>query len=174
LNGLALQMADRLMPGPPGSDITDRYAAMVAGVLFREQGELDLIWENPGQISNALVTAVAAQGSTIYAGTLKHGIYRQTGADYDWEPFVSLAQIGGSAVLCLAADASHLWAGTTSGLYQIDNSGMPSLIAGGWAPGAMVLSVLPVGGLLLVGTATHGLWREVASNSWQQVPGIGV
>ncbi len=96
------------------------------------------------------------------------------GSPVYWEQFVTPIGIDNSAVLCLVVDGTRLLAGTTSGLYEIDNSGSSSQIAGGWPPSAMVLSILPVGGLLLVGTATHGLWREVAPNSWVQVPGIGV
>jgi hypothetical protein len=188
LDALALQMADMLVPNSLNSDVRNRYAVMVAGAKFREDG---WAWEQRQQIDDALTTAIAARDNTVFVGTLNNGIWRQMGISYNggtsmqnwstvpdshvyWEQFVAPAGIGNSAVLCLVVDGTRLLAGTTSGLYKIDNSGMSLPIAGGWPPSAMVLSILPVGGLLLIGTATHGLWREVSPNSWMQVPGIGV
>ena len=184
LEGLALYLAG--MQSQTGNNVLNLYAAMIAGVMLRARDPADpdpsdLPWENPGQITNTLVTTVVAQGNTVYAGTLNQGIYSQTetlaGNFTPWgPPLVPPESIGNSAVLCLAVDGAFLWVGTTSGFYKIaKNSGaLVPVDLTDFPAGATVTAILPVGNFPLIGTARQGLWwRNTVNNVWEQkIPGI--
>jgi hypothetical protein len=197
LKGLAWQMADMVVQ----AGVRNRYAVQVVRTVFREQGTIaDTVWESRGgQITGAIITSIAAWNNTVYAGTLTNGIWRQMAVSYspttgttmnDWVSFVTPGQIGNSAVLCLAVDGTGtwLWVGTMSGLFQINltthTPGSPSLTPIGGSPlpilptNATVTSVSLSGNMLLVGTASQGLFRRVIPPGqppeWTHFSDIGI
>ncbi len=170
LNGPAWQLAVAEVPRAGGSAVQCVCAALLTGVSCRRTDNSQLGWVSPGQVPNALISAIAAHGPRVYAGTLADGIWRQElsldGAGNlvfgAWAVVATAAQLSHAAVLCLAltADGSTLWAGTTGGVYEISLAMIPANLASvaGVPAEATVLSVLPMESIVLVGTVQHGLF----------------
>ena len=187
--GIALSLANMSLPAGGQQHLICLVAA-ITDTLFSEQTAVPA-WGNLGSIQTgpsgqtAWFIAVAVVENTVYAGTLSQGVFSQV-MDYtpDWGPTrthwnpVPAGALADAAVLCLAADGDHkLFAGTTSGLFEIDpTSGAGWSGIAGLPADAIVTSVLPAGDRLLVGTAAQGLWisRPVSGGTaWDQFAGIG-
>jgi len=140
---------------------------------------------DPLQVSEIVVdpapriAALAFVGTTLYAGTLAHGIWRRQNVRLN--PAIALDALGWEqmqpnnlpAVLRLVHDGNHtLYAGTSQGVFMHDlNSGNVnwSSLVNNPSP-AIVRDLLPDGASPLVATFDRGLlvWDGI-SNLWREI-----
>lgn len=134
----------------------------------------------------AVIAMTAQEHDTVYVGTLAHGIWEGV-----WEQSTlteltrldSQEELGQRAILALALQVGKVIAGTTAGLYVGAADGgnvwtWKLRPGGGFPEKAAVIRVLPIGdSIILVSTATNGLWRlrnwaHDQNYVWEKVAGV--
>jgi hypothetical protein len=150
LNAVAALGSDLYIGTSHGSlDLQEVYRSSDGGITWAPTAE---------DLSGSSVRALAAQGSTMFAGTSGEGVYRTDDAG------ASCVQtnggLAGSAltVRALLVDGSLLLAGTDSGLYLTSDGGSSWTSAD--ASGIQVLSLVNTGTHLLAGRANAPLLRS--------------
>ena len=162
-----------------------RRRSLLLTVLFdwsstgelKEEDEVTPSTDDAGEEEVGLSTAIAVDNDRAYAGTLAHGIWEQLLQPdaTTWSQIATKENLANGAVLALRSHQGHLFAATTSGLFE------GTRVNGDWtwqqvqienASVDIVTDVLPTDGRLLVGTASQGLWVRDGTQ-WIQHSDIG-
>ena len=147
------------------------------------QGYRDPVWSNSGGgagLVSGRVTALAADGSTLYAGTADGGVWKRQGGS--WSPLLDDSPT--LSIGAVSVDASHgLWVGTgeanTSSdsyagigiLYSGDGGANFARVGGDELQNTLVGKIIFVNGWALAATS-KGLYRHPAnttSGAWTAV-----
>jgi hypothetical protein len=145
---------------------------------YNEQpaGYNDPIWSNVGAgfgIASGRVTALAADGSTLYAGFADGGVWSSGNGGSSWTPMND--QLGTLSIGALAVNTDHsLWIGTGEANTNADsyagqgvlryNGTTFTTVGGSELSGATVYRVLFDGFGAVYAATSHGLWRRTASD----------
>ena len=163
--------------GGPWTELTTRNYNSDA------QGYRDPVWSNSGGgagLVSGRVTALAVDGSTLYAGTADGGVWKRQGGS--WSPLLDDSPT--LSIGAVSVDASHgLWVGTgeanTSSdsyagigiLYSGDGGANFARVGGGELQNTLVGKIIFVNGWALAATS-KGLYRHPAnttSGAWTPV-----
>jgi len=122
-------------------------------------------WTQTSGPGGGTVTCFLAGGSTVYAGTGYHGVYRSTDRGSTWSPartgLVSLS------IKALLSTGPALFAATGSGVHISTDGGQYWNLLSASPHGATSLAL--AGASLLVGVESDGVYRSTDSGvTWQQ------
>jgi hypothetical protein len=145
---------------------------------YNEQptGYNDPIWSNVGAgfgIASGRVTALAADGTTLYAGFADGGVWSSTNGGANW--IAMNDQLGTLSIGALAVNTDHsLWIGTGEANTNADSyagqgvvrdsGGTFTTVGGSELSGATIYRLVFDGVGHVYAATNHGLWRRNASD----------
>src|SRR5580704_13891122 len=142
-------------------------------------GYTDPVWSNAGagfRNVSGRATALAADGSTIYAGFADGGVWKSTDAGQNWKPIFDQAPTLSIGSLAVNPADHSLWVGTGEantnadsyqgqGVFRSTNGGASFALVGGSELSGFTSYRLVFDGMGNVYDASNnGLWRRSASN----------
>ncbi len=116
-------------------------------------------------------SAVASEGSTIFAGSSSHGVFRSTDRGENWTRTVN--GLTDTAVHAVLALPGNLYAGTSSGVFRSTDGGDNWTITSLASRQVLCMAYYPARGGITVGTDSR-LWMSTDNGSTWDVWNLGL
>jgi len=126
-------------------------------------------WQKTGGPPGMDVNAFCQRGSSLFAGTSAHGVFKSTDNGITWS--ASNGGLADKSVFSLVANASFVFAGTDSGVFRSQNNGVTWQAANHGMEQKFVYCFLFAKGFLFAGTS-GGLYKSADNgSSWSDANG---
>ncbi len=151
-----------------GVNGTNLFAGTADGV-FRSTND-GISWGFTG-LTGYLIFAFESIGPNLFAGTSGYGVFRTSNNGINWTEINT--GLTNTAIQCLAASGSDLYAGTFSGVFRSTNNGVNWINTLGMA-GTIVNSICVSGTNLFAGSAGGGVHLSTNNGANWTAVGTGI